>query len=444
MALQRQNRRRRAGGAKQTVVRIALREEGPLGLDLVVTRGDAGVDALQVTGVRGQTAQLLRERRLRLDKGATLIQVDDRDVEDFAKTHDVVKAVTAPDRPKRLAFLSAEASAARQKAAAQKRKQKQGLTIKSFEIFAASPPKRPVASVGVTLRRHDALDEAVEVKADDDDALPSGTVLVACTGAPRLVAPRGQRAAPATVGALIKKCVVRAAETGDAFSLAVAPPPDTSVTFAGPPTDLIFQKLDDVGFVLVGLVPLPSPLALAGALPGDLVVAVGSQRFPSLDGYAADVAAIKDVVLDAASQEEGSFDVVLRRRRRRRTPNSEDDDDDDDSVEDIPVTVGKLGGPRLGVTFARCHETQLPKIKRFDGVPGLAARSDAWQSRKLRPGLSLVGLADLHLPDLSLDDLDAALRTHTTAVFRDVEAYEDMLARFSLLGDTGGGKQAPL
>ena len=403
MAAQRQKRRweKPSQQKSMTVLRIALREPGPLGLDLVVAKVE-GRDLLQLTGVRGQTAQLIRDRSLRLDKGSVLIQVDDTDVSDFPSLGDVVKAVTAPDRPKRLAFQLPSSGEVTPK---KPQRDEQGLlSVESFEIFPASAPNRAAESIGVKLRRHDALEEAVEIA--DSATIPVGRIVVACTGAPRLVAPRGKRASPVSVGATMTRCLQRAAATGDAFSIAVAPPPDRVINLPNGGKDMVFQPLHNA-VVLVGLVPLPSPLAVAGALPGDVVIDIAGTPLPTSDGYAADVGKIKDAVVRASK--EGTFNIVLRRQNS-----------------DVPLTV--LGGPeKLGVTFARCHDTDRPKIKRFDGVPGPVARS-SWM-RDLRPGLAVVSIDGR---TVSINDVDLKIPTARSCVFRDIEAYDDMINRFAV------------
>jgi len=443
-ALLREQRRhrRRQGPARSRLVRLTLDEPGPLGLELAVSNSKLTLRGMQP---QGQAARFVTNRRLRLIEGSIIVAVDDVPLPEISGGIEAIVArVTAAERPKRITFELPLSQSSSVVSAAPPRKPlptkvATALAVEKFELCPASKPDRPVASLGIKLRRHDALDEAVELaEAPRGTAVPVGAILVACTGAPRLCAPIGHRASPTSVGNAVKLCLQAAARSGRAFSINVAASPDKLIQLPSRPSDLLFQVAQTASesyFVLAGLSDVvASPLESAGAMLSDLITRINDERLPTTHGYAHDVGLLKQAVSDASAKK-STFSLGVKRTSTQ--------DKEKQFEVNIIVTPASYTS-KLGATFTRCQDTGFPKLKRFDGIPGpVAATCTAWKHLDLRPGLALVAIDNRRLDasTTSLSDLEALLSSRTPendddekqrpAVFRQVEAYDELITRFA-------------
>lgn len=405
----------------ENVVLLLLVEKGPLGLELSVE--DEG-NTFRLTGfVDGsQAARKTSRAKARSLMNAVLIAIDDVELEDREQT---IQLVTSHDRPKRLYFRIDKAQQQETLRHPAAEKKKSALRYRAIEMCPASAPNRPVASLGFKLRPNSTL-AAVEIaraQTMQQNELV-GSLIVACSGAPRLVslsvaAPVDANAVGARISGLNSAC----AKSGKPFSIVVAKPPDFTVDFESPPSDIAFQA--HAGYaVIAALEPSKSPLELAGAQIGDVVVAVNDVVLPTRNGYAADVKSILKAAVVRAARDHSTFWVTLSR--------GGDDHDDRVSAQRIIVEVGPMQTPRLGSTFTRCNLTGAPRLKRFDGIPGTVASSPHWKSKLLHPGLALIAVgSDRVNEDDNLDQLRERLSTAKSCTFRDVEAYDALVDQFA-------------
>lgn len=404
------------------VVRLELTDPGPLGLELAATPDTAH---FTLTGIveSGQAARAVSTPRVRMRSllNAVLIAVDETELGTLQDQQQAIALITSLDRPKILFFRLDQVARPTNLSGCRSSEQpskfaSSSLGSRSIELIAASAPNRPVTSLGLKLRAHPTVG-AVEI-AKANDASMVGCLLVGCTGRPYLVS-RTPPVDASAVGVLVSTKNADAAREGRAFSIYLSDSPDFRVHFDEPPVDLLFQAHACYA-VIAALEPAPSPLQLAGAQVGDIVVAVGTENLPTPSGYASDVCAVLKAAVHRAALDQSQLHLTLRRQNRL-----------------LRLSLGPFDKPILGATFTRDEHFRAPCIKRFDGVPGPVARSRHWQSQRLHPGLALVALGNAtdslrtFEPDVAnREACRAQLADASYCVFRDVEAYEALLNLF--------------
>lgn len=405
------------------VVRLELAEPGPLGL-LVAAAPDTLYFTVTDIVEGSQAARAIPTPRVRMRSllNAVLLAVDDTELSSLHDQRRAIALVTSPDRPKTLYFRLDQAArtttlSGRRSSGVPSKSASSSLVHRNIELIAASAPNRPDTSLGFKLRAHPTVGAVEIAKASDASAV--GCLLVACTGMPYLVS-RTPPVDANAVGVLVSRENAHAAKDGRAFSVVLSKSPDFRVDFDEPPVDLLFQAHACYA-VIAALELTPSPLQLAGAQIGDIVVAVGAESLPTLSGYASDVCAILKAAVHRAAIDQSHLCLTLRRENQT-----------------MRLRLGPFDKPILGATFTRDEILGAPRIKRFDGVPGPVARSRHWQSKRLHPGLALVAVGNAtdklrtFEPDVGNQEaLRAQLSDASFCIFRDVEAYEALLNRFS-------------
>jgi hypothetical protein len=212
------------------------------------------------------------------------------------------------------------------------------------------------------------------------------------------------------VATKLKECATIAAQGGPPLILTFAHPPDVSIQFPSNPTDLMLsmactegadssttkrkskkQEGSGVGSEKYGVVVSGfkmnemGPVQSSGlVLEGDTLVGCNGRYFPVGGNYRDYVASLKDQTYPLKLEFEGL-----------RESSSSSSSQDKYQKKFIQLTIEDNPSKKLGVVFG-CGDEGLPIIRRFEYVPGVAARSDV-----VKPGMLLLQVGKVPIdPDV--------------------------------------------